>query len=116
MTVDPSITLSRAPAREASVLRRRKASRAEGRAGVLFAVPWMVALPIFTLIPLVLTFVLGFTRVQIAGIAGAGAENFEAMLADSAFWTSARNSLVFALVSVPIKLVLALCLALLLNR
>jgi multiple sugar transport system permease protein len=38
------------------------------------------------------------------------------MWADPAFWTSARNSLVFALLSVPIKLVLALCLALLLNR
>jgi multiple sugar transport system permease protein len=64
----------------------------------------------------VLTFALAFAKVQIAGIAWAGLDNYEAMWADPAFWTSARNSLVFALVSVPIKLVLALGLALLLNR
>lgn len=78
--------------------------------------PWMLALALFTVIPLVLTFGLAFTKVQISGIAWAGFDNFEAMWADPAFWTSARNSLVFALLSVPIKLVLALGLALLLNR
>ncbi len=116
MTADPSVALSRASARGAQAPRKRRASRAEGRAGLLFAGPWMLALAVFTLIPLVLTFALGFTRVQISGIAWAGTDNYEAMLADPAFWTSARNSLVFALVSVPIKLVLALGLALLLNR
>lgn len=76
----------------------------------------MLALALFTLIPLVLTFLLAFARVQISGITWAGTENYEAMWADAAFWTSARNSLVFALVSVPIKLVMALGLALLLSR
>ncbi len=116
MTADPSVVLSRARARETPAPRRRKASRAEGRAGLLFAVPWMLALALFTLIPLALTFVLGFTRVQLSGITWAGTDNYETMLVDPAFWTSARNSLVFALASVPIKLVLALGLALLLNR
>lgn len=96
--------------------RRRGASRAEARAGFLFAGPWMVALALFTLVPLVLTFALAFAKVQIAGIQWAGTANYEALWADPAFWTSARNSLLFAAVSVPIKLALALGLALLLSR
>lgn len=100
-----------------AVRRRRRGLRAEARAGVLFALPWMVALTVFTLVPLALTFYIAQTRFQIAGPPQyVGLENYAAMLNDPAFWRSARNSLTFALLSVPIKLVLALGLALLLNR
>jgi multiple sugar transport system permease protein len=97
--------------------RRARASRAEARAGVLFALPWMTALLLFTLLPLIATFAISLTKFQLAGppqFVGAG--NYRAMWDDPAVWTSARNSFVFAVVSVPIKLVLALMLALLLNR
>ena len=98
--------------------RRNHAGRREARAGVLFAVPWMTALLVFTLLPLVATFAIAFTKFQLAGPPKwVGWGNYEAMWNDPAFWTSAWNSLVFALVSVPIKLALALALALLLlNR
>lgn len=97
--------------------RRRRASSGEARAGLLFALPWIIALTVFTLIPLILTFVLAQLKLQIVGTPQyVGLANYEAMLADPAFWTSGRNSLTFALVSVPIKLALALVLALLLNR
>jgi multiple sugar transport system permease protein len=99
------------------IRRRRRALKGEARAGILFALPWMAALTIFTLIPLALTFSIAQTRFQIAGPPQwVGLEKYAAMLNDPAFWRSARNSLTFALLSVPIKLVLALGLALLLNR
>lgn len=97
--------------------RRRRAGRGEARAGVLFALPWMTALVIFTLVPLVLTFVIAQTKFQIVGWPKwIGLANYEAMLKDPSVWTSARNSALYAVLSVPIKLVLALVLALLLNR
>ena len=97
--------------------RRRSAGRNEARAGVLFALPWMIGLAIFTAIPLVLTFYIAQARFQITGAPKwVGLQNYSAIWADPAVWTSAQNTLMFAMISVPIKLVLALCLALLLNR
>ena len=45
-----------------------------------------------------------------------GLQNYEALWTDPAFWKSAQNTLLFAVISVPLKLVIALGLALLLNR
>jgi multiple sugar transport system permease protein len=97
--------------------RRRRAGRGEARAGVLFALPWMIGLATFTIIPLILTFYIAQTKFQIVGPPKyIGLENYEAMWTDPAFWRSAQNTLFFAAVSVPLKLALALGLALLLNR
>ncbi len=96
---------------------RRGASRAEARAGILFATPWMIGLTVFTLLPLLLTFYLAQAKVPIVGLPQwVGLENYRALWADPAFWTGARNSALFAAISVPLKLLLALGLALLLNR
>ena len=97
--------------------RRKRAGRSEARAGVLFALPWMTALVVFTFIPLVLTFVIAQAKFQIVGPPKwIGWDNYEAMWKDSAIWASVRVTATYALVSVPIKLVLALGLAMLLNR
>jgi len=97
--------------------RLRRAGRGEARAGFLFALPWMVGLTIFTIIPLLLTFYIAQTKFQIVGPPKyVGLANYAAMWIDPAMWTSARNTMFFAVVSVPIKLVIALGLALLLNR
>jgi multiple sugar transport system permease protein len=98
-------------------LRRRHANRAEAAAAWVFAAPWIVKLVLLTLLPLLATFALGFATLPITGMPQwAGLANYEQMMADPTFRTSAQNSLLFALVSVPIKLALALVLALLLYR
>lgn len=97
--------------------RLARAGRGEARAGFLFALPWMVGLTIFTIVPLLLTFYIAQTKFQIVGPPKyVGFANYEAMWTDPAVWTSAGNTMFFAAVSVPIKLVMALGLALLLNR
>jgi len=97
--------------------RKRRAGQGEARAGVLFALPWMLGLTIFTAIPLLLTFFIAQSKFQITGPPKwVGMQNYEAIFADPAFWTSAGNTFMFAVISVPLKLVLALGLALLLNR
>ena len=97
--------------------RLARAGRGEARAGFLFALPWMVGLTIFTIVPLLLTFYIAQTKFQIVGPPKyVGFANYEAMWTDPAVWTSAGNTMFFAAVSVPIKLAMALGLALLLNR
>ncbi len=97
--------------------RRRRAGRGEARAGVLFAMPWILGLAIFTVIPLVLTFYIAQAKFQIVGPPKyVGLQNYAAIWADPAVWKSAKNTLMFTAISVPLKLVLALGLALLLNR
>lgn len=97
--------------------RNRKARRGEARAGLFFALPWMVGMAVFVAIPLVLTFYIAQTKFQIVGAPRwVGLQNYEALWTDPAFWTSAKNTLIFAVISVPLKLVIALGLALLLNR
>ncbi len=97
--------------------RNRKAQRGEARAGVLFALPWIIGMTIFVAIPLVVTFYIAQTKFQIVGAPKwVGLQNYEALWSDPAFWKSAQNTLIFAAISVPIKLIIALGLALLLNR
>jgi multiple sugar transport system permease protein len=97
--------------------RRRRAGRAEARAGLLFALPWIAALTLFTLLPLAYTFFMAQARFQITGWpTWVGLENYRAVLSDPAVRRSAQNTLLFAAVSVPLKLLLALALALLLNK
>ena len=77
----------------------------------------MLGLMIFTILPLILTFYIAQSKFQITGPPKyVGLRNYEAIFADPAFWHSARNTLVYAVISVPLKLVLALGMALLLNR
>ena len=96
----------------ASPLRRR-----ETRAGLLFILPWLIALLVFTAYPVLATFYLSFTDYNILQPPSwVGLENYQTIFSeDPAFWKAARNSAVYAIVSVPLKLVIAFGLALLLN-
>jgi multiple sugar transport system permease protein len=96
--------------------RRQTARRAEERAGLLFVTPWLFALLVFTLLPLLATFLLGFANYSAVALPTyAGLDNYRALFDDPAFWKATRNTALFAVCSVPIKLLLALGLALLLN-
>lgn len=104
---------------EAAVLprRNRKSQRGEARAGVFFALPWIIGMTVFVAIPLLVTFYIAQTKFQIIGAPKwVGLQNYEALWSDPAFWKSAQNTLIFAAISVPLKLIIALGLALLLNR
>jgi multiple sugar transport system permease protein len=91
--------------------------RQETRAGLLFILPWLIALLVFTAYPVLATFYLSFTDYNILQPPSwIGLENYQTIFAeDPAFWTAARNSAVYAVVSVPLKLIVAFGLALLLN-
>jgi multiple sugar transport system permease protein len=91
--------------------------RQETRAGLLFILPWIISLLVFTAYPTIATFYLSFTDYNILQPPSwIGLDNYSTMFQeDPAFWTAVRNSAVYSLVSVPLKLVIAFGLALLLN-
>src|SRR5918993_4263357 len=96
----------------ASPLRRQ-----ETRAGLLFILPWLIGLLVFTAYPTIATLYLSFTDYNIVQPpTWIGLDNYQSMFTeDPAFWKAVRNSALYSLVSVPLKLVIAFGLALLLN-
>ncbi len=91
--------------------------RREARAGLLFTLPWLISLLVFTAYPVLGTFSLAFTEYAIVDTPRwIGLDNFRTMFQDDpAFWTAVRNSAIYAGLSVPLRLGLALGLAMLLN-
>ncbi len=91
--------------------------RREAIAGLLFISPWLGSLFVFTAYPVLAIFYFSLTDYNIIDAPRwVGLANYEKMLmADPAFWVSIGNSAYYALLAVPLGLVLALALALLLN-
>jgi multiple sugar transport system permease protein len=91
--------------------------RREARAGLLFVLPWILFLLIFTAYPVLGTFYLAFTDYSVVEPPRwVGIQNFQTMfMEDPAFWKAVRNSAIYAGISVPLKLAVALGLALILN-
>ena len=104
----------------ASITRRPPMSplrRQEARAGLLFILPWLIFLIVFAAYPVLGTFYLAFTEYSVLEPPKwVGLQNFRTMFTeDPAFWTAVKNSTYYAVVSVPLRLVLALGLAMLMN-
>jgi multiple sugar transport system permease protein len=89
----------------------------EARAGLLFVLPWVLSLLIFTSYPVIATFYLSFTDYNVLQPPHwLGLQNYSNMVtADGSFWMGVGNSGYYALISVPLGLVVSLLLALVLN-
>jgi multiple sugar transport system permease protein len=100
------------PWRAYSPMRRR-----EARAGLLFVLPWLVGLLIFTAYPVLASIYYSFTDYAVTQAPTfVGLDNYRTMLgSDPAVGKAVQNSLYYALLSVPLGLVLSLALAVLLN-
>ena len=96
---------------------RRERTR-EAVAGYVFLSPWLLGLFGITLLPMLYSLYLSFTDYDLLqDPEWVGAENYVRMFTDDPqFWNSVRATLLFALVSVPLKLAVALGVALLLYR
>jgi multiple sugar transport system permease protein len=91
--------------------------RREAVAGLLFTMPWILGFLIFYTYPILFTGYLSFTEYNILQPPKwVGLENYRRMFeTDPTFWPSVKNSLYYALASVPARLCFALFLALTLN-
>jgi len=83
----------------------------------LFILPMLVGLLIFRLIPIGFSFGISFTSWNIfSPPRWIGLDNYRTLLQSPAFWEVARNTVVFALVFVPLVMGLGLSLAVLVNQ
>lgn len=96
--------------------KRRRQSQSDGKVAYLFLVPWIIGM-LFTVIPFGASLYLAFTDYSLLQPPKfVGLDNFFRLFEDPKIATSARVTLVYTFVSVPLALVAALGIALLLNR
>lgn len=92
----------------------------DNRAGYLFLLPWFIGVLVFTVGPMVASFYLSFTRYRLTARGGPewiGLRNYVTMFTvDKDLRDSLRVTFVYVFAGVPLQLVLALGLALLLDR
>lgn len=100
--------------------RERKARSLDAvdtRAAWLFISPWVVGFLLFTLYPLIYTGYLSFTDYDVINDPHfVGGQNYSDLIHDDKVMLALKNTFVFAVMSVPTKIVLSLLLALLLNK
>ena len=91
--------------------------RREARDGYLALTPWMIGFAVFYLFPILATFYFSFTQwILVEPPEWIGLENYIRMFTrDPLFWSALKATTLFVAISLPLKLVLGLMLALLLN-
>jgi ABC-type sugar transport system permease subunit len=107
-----------------SVARPRALPRFSGlgwrraRWGYVFIAPWIVGFLIFTAFPMVATFAFTFTNInltQAEPLKFVGLKNYETLLADRRVWDSLFVTLKYAVIALPVAVVLPFLVALLLH-
>jgi multiple sugar transport system permease protein len=98
--------------------RPRRSKHRHNRSGYLFLAPWLVGIFGLTLLPMLYSLYLSFTKFDLlSSPRWTGLDNYREMFTDDPrFLQSVRVTLVYVGVSVPLKLICALAVALALNR
>jgi multiple sugar transport system permease protein len=118
MTTITAAETASAPAARTPKRKPIKGSRSSTTTALLMLAPAAVLLITFLLIPIGLTFGLAFTNARLISPRPAefiGVDNFTRLFDDETFWASLRNTIIFAVVIVPVQSACALGLALLVN-
>ncbi|MCH7878840.1 MAG: sugar ABC transporter permease [candidate division Zixibacteria bacterium] len=89
-----------------------------GRFGLTLASPWLVTLLLFWLFPLGYSLYLSFTDYHLLRQTTnwVGWENYTTLLSDPAFLAALKNTLLFTVITIPLTQIIAIGLALLVNR
>ena len=91
-------------------------TRREARAGLVFASPWFLGFAVFLAYPLVASIYFSFCDYSVLKPpVWVGLDNYSALMSDDLFWTTIKNTAVYAALSLPLGLLSALILAMLLN-
>jgi len=91
--------------------------RLEAVAGFLFIAPNLLGFIVFIAYPLIASLLISFTDWSLlTPPVGAGLRNYADLRIDTHFWISLRNTVVFTFTSVPLRIIIALFLAVLLNQ
>lgn len=100
-----------------AVAQRRGVSRREGRWGLLLAAPATLHSLFWIGIPVLIAVGLSFTSYDmVTAPEFVGLANYANIVADPIFWKAMRNNLILAAVGIPISMLLALLIAIQLNK
>jgi multiple sugar transport system permease protein len=106
-----------APARQRISRSRRCARHRNTRSALLFLSPWLVGFAVFTAWPLIYSVYLSLTDYDVINDPHfVGGENYVALFEDPKIALALGNTLFFTVIQVPLHVLVALTLALLLNR
>ncbi|CAA9220929.1 MAG: ABC transporter, permease protein 1 (cluster 1, maltose/g3p/polyamine/iron) [uncultured Chloroflexia bacterium] len=95
---------------------RRRAERRRNLEGWLFASPWIIGFVLWTLGPMLASFILAFTEWDLVSAPRwVGLNNITEMLHDPILLQSLKVTTLYAIISVPLHLIIGLGLAMLLN-
>jgi multiple sugar transport system permease protein len=88
----------------------------EGRVAYAFMLPWLIGMGVLTLGPMAYSLYLAFTRYNLlSSPQWIGLSNFAQMMGDSRYWQSARVTVLYVVISVPVVLIVSMVVALILN-
>ncbi|MFW6263189.1 MAG: carbohydrate ABC transporter permease, partial [Thermotogota bacterium] len=94
-------------------------SKKKRRAVMLFILPGLILLGIFMILPFLMSFGLSFTNQRILSRVPTrfvGWSNYERLFGDDLFFIGLKNNFVFAAIVVPIQTILALGMAMVVNK
>ncbi|GAA3615518.1 carbohydrate ABC transporter permease [Microlunatus ginsengisoli] len=96
---------------------RRKEAGRDNKAGYLFLAPWLIGLVVITIGPMIASLYLSFTSYSlIQAPKWIGLDNYLRMLSDPRLHHSLKVTFIYVFVGVPLQLILALAIALLLDK
>jgi len=98
--------------------RAMRNARREALWGYFFILPFILGLLIFTLLPTLATLMMSFSDFNLSGIdetSFVGLLNYKTLFADSQIWHSLGVTLKYALIALPVGLIIPLLLAIVLN-
>jgi multiple sugar transport system permease protein len=112
-TLTSSDTQQQTTAQRPRRWRREKYNRKESFAGLLFISPWIVGFTVFTIISMTWSLRLSFSDYDLATNSGVpvGFDNYRLLFDDPKVLTSLGNTFFYALLAVPLEMVVALALA-----
>ena len=95
----------------------KKAMNKESTAGIVFTLPFTIGFLLFMIVPMGISLYYSFCKYDILSPpVFTGLQNFRTMFADETFYKSIKVTFFFAFVSVPLRLIFALLVAMLLLK
>lgn len=93
-----------------------KLNRHQAKMAYLFITPTMVLFLVFTIVPVVMALFLSFTNYDVVSrMDFVGVDNYKRLVDDSLFWQTFKNVFYYAIVFVPLNILISLLLGMLMN-
>ncbi len=104
-------------ARSLKFLRLSPLRRREALLGYAYISPWVIGFLIFTLFPMIATLLFTFTNISLSSepVKFVGLDNYTTLFKDAQVWKSLGVTLKFALISLPVALIVPFSVAMLMN-